>query len=161
MTRRTFAVEVIRYFDFPPERVFDAWLDPDRIRAWSEMALDENGLPADVRRVEVDARIGGRFTFSDMRPEGEAVHWGTYLAIDRPRKLVFTWFTSEEEEMENNSTVTVTFESAGTGCTVTLVHEMDPKWAQYEKQVEKGWGAMLDMQARLLVEEDKPFGGYS
>ena len=150
MSSRTFAVTVTRHLDFPPERVFDAWLDPEKIRAWSEMALEENGPPADVRRVEVDARVGGRFTFSDMRPEGEAVHWGTYLVIDRPRKLVFTWFTSEEEEQENNSTVTLTFEPAGKGCVVKLVHEMNPKWAEYEKQVQKGWGTMLARIGALL-----------
>jgi uncharacterized protein YndB with AHSA1/START domain len=150
MTRKTFAVRVSRNFDFPPERLFDAWLDPGKIRAWSEIALNESGLSADIRRVEVDARVGGRFTFSDMREEGEAVHWGTYLVIDRPRKLVFTWFTSEEEEQENNSTVTLELEPSGGGCLVTLVHAMDPKWADYGDQTAAGWTKMLDAQARLL-----------
>ncbi|WP_309086350.1 SRPBCC domain-containing protein [Chelativorans sp.] len=150
MTRPTFAVRVTRDFAFPPERVFDAWLDPQKIRAWSEITLSETETPADIRRVEVDARVGGRFTFSDMRPEGEAVHWGTYLVIDRPRKLVFTWFTSDEEERENNSTVTITFEHAGQGCVVTLVHEMNPIWAEYEKQTEKGWSTMLGRIEALL-----------
>ncbi|WEX09448.1 SRPBCC domain-containing protein [Chelativorans sp. AA-79] len=150
MTHRTFAVKVTRRFDFAPERLFDAWLDPQKLRAWSEMALSASGLPADIRRVEVDARVGGRFIFSDMREEGEAVHWGTYLAIDRPRKLIFTWFTSEEEERENNSTVTLTFEPAGQGCVVTLVHEMDAKWAEYARQTEKGWSTMLDQIDVLL-----------
>ena len=150
MNSDSFAVRVTHTFDFPPERVFDAWLDPQKIRAWSELSLSASGLLADVRRVKVDARVGGRFTFSDMRPEGEAIHWGTYLVIDRPRRLVFTWFTSEEEEQENNSTVTITFEPAGRGCTVTLVHEMDRKWADYGKQVEKGWGTMLAQIGVLL-----------
>lgn len=151
MTSRRLAVTVTRRFEFAPERVFDAWLDPRKIRAWSEMALRTSGLPADVRRVEVDARVGGRFTFSDMRPEGEAVHWGTYRVIDRPRKLVFSWFTSEEDEAEDNSTVTLTFAPDGGGCVVTLVHEMDPKWAEYAERTEKGWRTMLDTQARLLA----------
>lgn len=150
MTAGSFAVTVTRHFDFSAERVFDAWLDPLKIRAWSEMALNESGLTADIRRVEVDARVGGRFTFSDMRPEGEAIHWGTYLVIDRPRKLVFTWFTSDEEERENNSTVTITLQPDGPGCLVTLVHEMNPKWAEYARQTEKGWSTMLAQIGKLL-----------
>ena len=76
----------------------------------------------DIRRIEIDPRVGGKFTFSDMREEGEAVHWGYYLEIDRPRKLVFTWFTSEEEEQENNSVVTLTIEPLANGCRATIVH---------------------------------------
>ena len=72
---------------------------------------------ADVRRVEIDARVGGKFTLSDMRKKGEAVHWGDYPEIDRPRKLAFTWFTSEEEE--NNAVVTLTIEPLAGGCRAT------------------------------------------
>jgi hypothetical protein len=39
-------------------------------------ALQSFGLSGDMRRVEIAPRVGGRFTFSDMREEGEAVHWG-------------------------------------------------------------------------------------
>jgi uncharacterized protein YndB with AHSA1/START domain len=94
--------KTVHEFKASAERVFDAWLDPIKVRSWAAQPVP--GMPSfDIRRVEIDARVGGKFTFSDMREEGEAVHWGYYLEIDRPRKLVFTWFTSEEEEQENNS----------------------------------------------------------
>lgn len=125
-------------------RVFDAWLEPERIAAWMRSALRKMGLPGDVRRVEVEARVGGRFTFSDMRPEGEAVHWGTYLEIVRPRKLVFTWFTSAEDEQANRSTVTLTIEPDSDGCVATILHAMDAQWAEYIGQTEQGWGRMLE-----------------
>jgi uncharacterized protein YndB with AHSA1/START domain len=124
------------------ERVFDAWLDPHEVRAWSAQPVA--GQPAvDVRRVEVDARVSGKFTFSDMREEGEAVHWGYYLEIDRPRKLVFSWFTSEEEEQENNSVVTLTIEPLAAGCRATIAHRMDARWAAYIEQTATAWGLML------------------
>ena len=56
----------------PAERVFDAWLDPDTVRAWMQL-LSFGWGAMDVRRVEIDARVGGRFTFSDMREGQEAV----------------------------------------------------------------------------------------
>lgn len=153
MKRDAFSLKITRKFDATAERVFDAWLDPEKVRAWMGMALADFGLSGDVRRVEADARVGGRFTFSDMRDEGETVHWGTYRVVDRPRKLVFTWFTSEEEEQKGISTVTITIEPEGRNCTLTLVHELSIEWAGYEERTAAGWARMLDMQARLLEGE--------
>jgi len=124
------------------ERVFDAWLDPAKVRSWS--ARPRPGAPKpDVRRVEIDPRVGGKFAFSDMREDGEAVHWGYYLEIDRPRRLVFSWFTSEEDEQENNSTVTLTLEPLSDGSRATMVHSMDARWAEYAERTARGWASML------------------
>ncbi len=130
-------------FRASPERVFDAWLEPDLVTQWMSAALKQLGLSGDIRRVEIDARVGGRFTFSDLREAGEAVHWGTYLEIERPRKLVFTWYTSDEEEKENTSVVTLTIKPKDNGCIATIVHAMDDKYTEYIPQCEKGWGGML------------------
>ncbi len=139
----TVAARASRRMAVSPERVFDAWLEPERIRSWMAAALKSAGLAGDVRRVEVDARPGGRFVFSDMRDEGEAIHWGSYLEMERPHRLVFTWFTSEEEETQNLSTVTLTLEADGEGCVATIVHEMSAEWSDYVEQTEGGWGRML------------------
>ena len=138
-------------FETSAERVFDTWLDPALVRRWMSASLRSFGLSGDVRRVEIDPRVGGRFTFSDMREEGEAVHRGTYLEIDRPRKLVFTWFTSEDDEREGSSIVTLTIAPNGDGCVVTIVHRMDAKWAEYIPRTERGWGGMLRESAALLA----------
>ena len=139
----TAEARVAHKFKASPERVFDAWLKPDLVRHWMSAALKGLALSGDVRRVEIEARVGGQFTFSDMREDGEMAHWGTYLEIDRPRKLVFTWFTSDEQEQENSSVVTLTIEPDGDGCVATIVHNMDAKYAEYVPQTEKGWGGML------------------
>lgn len=67
MSRGTFSLEITRKFDSAPERVFDAWLDPQKVRAWMGMALSDFGLSGDMRRVEIEPRVGGGFTFSDHR----------------------------------------------------------------------------------------------
>lgn len=148
--------KVVHDFKASAERVFDAWLDPAKVRSWAAQTVP--GMPAfDIRRVEIDPRVGGRFTFSDMREDGEAVHWGTYLEIDRPRKLVFTWFTSQEEEEENNSTVTLTIEPRGSGCRATIVHSMDDRWSDYVTLTETGWGFMLrQVDMDLAGDADHP-----
>ena len=143
MNADSISVRVDRRIAAAPERVFDAWLMPGKVRLWMGAALSGFGLPGEMQRVEIDARVGGRFTFSDLRKEGEAIHWGTYLVIDRPRKLVFTWFTSAEDEQEARSTVTLEIEADGAGSRVVLVHEMAAKWVEYAKRTEDGWGRML------------------
>lgn len=138
----TVEAKAVHVFKASAERVFDAWLDPEKVRSWSAQPVP--GMPGfDVRTVEIDPRVGGKFTFSDMREDGEAIHWGYYVEIDRPRKLVFTWFTSEEEEREDNSLVTLTIEPFGEGCRATIVHRMDARWAEWVSQTEQGWSFML------------------
>lgn len=124
-------------------------------------ALQSMGLSGDVRRVEIDPRVGGSFTFSDMREGTEAVHWGTYRELDRPRKLVFTWFTSEEDERENTSLVTLTLEPREEGCVATIVHRMDAKYGEYVKRTEKGWGRMLEQIGTLVERQVQNSGDAS
>jgi uncharacterized protein YndB with AHSA1/START domain len=139
---RLVEAKVTHRFRASAERVFDAWLDPDLVRVWMQEPFPGLGR-LNVRRVEIDARVGGTFTFSDMRTEGEAVHWGYYREIDRPRRLVFTWLTSEEDARSDTSVVTLTITPLTEGCEATIVHRMDAKWAEYVAQTEQGWGGML------------------
>ncbi len=74
-----------RRFDFPIERVFDAWLDPSKASKF--LFVTPTGK---MVRVEIDARVGGSFNIT--RCDGEDIeHIGTYLEIDRPRRLVFSF----------------------------------------------------------------------
>lgn len=133
---------VSREFQVSAERVYDTWLDPEQVRLWMGSALRGFGLAGEMRRVEIDPRVGGKFFFSDMRGEMEARHWGSYLVLKRPREIVFTWVTSPEEEADP-SQVTLRIEPEGEGCRVTIEHEMDEKWQEYIPQTEKGWERML------------------
>jgi uncharacterized protein YndB with AHSA1/START domain len=137
-------------FTMPAERVYDAWLDPAQARAWMASALQSFGLAGDIRRVEIDPRVGGKFCFSDMRNGSEAIHNGKYLELDRPRKIVFTWSVGDDEE-PNPSRVTLSIEPEQGGCMATIVHEMAPEWADYVARTEAGWTRMLEAIGRLLA----------
>ena len=111
-------------------------------RHWQEAALTDLGLAGDVKRVEIDAKVGGAFFFSDMRDDVETEHWGTYLELDRPNKIVFTWITDKEQE-KDPSKVTLQIEPQEQGCLATITHEIQPDWAEYTDRIKGGWTAML------------------
>ena len=131
------------------ERIYDAWLNPEKARHWMKAALTGLGLAGEIRRIEIDARVGGAFFFSDMRDGTETKHWGTYIELNRPRKIAFTWITEEIEEVDP-SKVTLAIEPDGQGCIVSIVHEIDAKWAEYIPSMERGWGNMLGAIDALL-----------
>lgn len=125
------------------EEVYDAWLDEEDVRSWMREALATFGLAADIRRIEIDAREGGRYFFTDMRDGEEARHWGTYRKLERPRLIEFTWFTSEEEERQGSSVVRIEIAPHVTGCSVVLTHAMDAAYTEYLGQTAHGWETML------------------
>lgn len=142
--------KVTHHFKAGAEGVYDAWLDAEKVREWMGAALKGFGLAGDMRRVEIDPKVGGKFFFSDMRGGTEARHWGSYRELERPRKIVFTWIVDESGEADP-SVVTLTIEPEGEGCVATLVHEMDAQWADYVSKTEDGWRRMLVEIESLLA----------
>jgi uncharacterized protein YndB with AHSA1/START domain len=135
-----------RRFEESAERVFDAWLDPATAGRWL-FATPEGQM----ERVEVDPRVGGTFVIVEKRGGEEAWHHGTYVVIDRPRRLAFR-FTSERDD-PNPSLVTVSIEPEEGGCRLALTHDMDEKWADWADRVRHGWETILDNLAARLDEK--------
>ena len=136
-------VRLTRHFDTAAERVFDAWINPDLIRSW--MYHPELG-DQEPPRVEVDARVGGAFSFLVHR-HGQAVEIaGQYIEIDRPRLLVFTWSVNQSAA----SRVEIRIAPAGPACDLTLTHELHPDWSDFVARTESGWKRLIDSIAKLL-----------
>ncbi|GHG85202.1 SRPBCC domain-containing protein [Comamonas sp. JC664] len=139
-------VRVTRQFNASPERVFDAWLTPELVGQWM---AGPGVREEEVLRLAIDARVGGKFSFFVRRAGEEIDHVGTYLEIDRPRRLVFTWHIEKEED--ELSRVTVEIAPRDSGCELTLTHEMDAQWAEYASRTENGWATMLGVLDRFLA----------
>lgn len=138
-------VRVSRRYPFPPERIFDSWIDPARIGTWMfGPAVREET----VVRLTLDARVGGSFSFVVERQGQEIDHVGEYLEIDRPRRLVFTW--GIRENLPDTSRVIVEITPVETGCELTLTHELHPDWAEYASRTEGGWTKMLNALGETL-----------
>ncbi len=133
-------VRVTRRFSAPPERVFDAWLDPDKAGRFL-YATDEG----EMVRVEIDPQVGGRYTIVERRDGRDVEHTGEYLEIDRPRRLVFTLQVPLYSEQADR--VTVEIEPEDGGSELTLIHETTKQWAD---QSGEGWKMILDSLANVL-----------
>ena len=137
------SIVITRRFDFPMERVFDAWLDP--AKASQFLFKTPTGK---LIRVEIDARVGGSFNIT--RRDGDDVeHVGTYLEIDRPRRLVFTFGVPKYSDKMTR--VAIDLKPLPTGCELTLTHEgVLPEWLESGRE---GWGKILDGLAAHLAED--------
>jgi uncharacterized protein YndB with AHSA1/START domain len=144
-TRAKPAVVAVRRFDATPERVFDAWLDPQIARRW--LFSTPGG---EMVRADVDARVGGRFTFTDRRDGEDIEHVGEYLEIERPHRLVFT-FTVPKYSAESDR-VTIEIRRLDKGCELTLTHEMSPQiYEEWGERTRGGWTTLLDALAGILT----------
>jgi uncharacterized protein YndB with AHSA1/START domain len=140
-------VVVVRRFDASPERVFDAWLDPQIARHWLFSTPDGEMVCA-----EADARVGGRFTFTERRSGEDVEHVGEYLVIDRPSRLVFIFAVPKYSDEYDR--VTIEIRRLDKGCELTLTNEMSPEiYRQWGEQTRSGWAMLLDGLAALLAAE--------
>ena len=139
---------VTQDFDVPAERVFDAWLDTALLGRWMfGIAFDD-----EVLAIKIDPRVGGAFSFLIRRQGQEIDHIGQYLAIERPRRLVFTWaIAPASPEPEFASRVTIEIVPRGAGCTLTLTHDIPAEWADYAERVTQGWTKILAAQDKALT----------
>ncbi len=147
---KSVSVTVSRRFDAPAERVFDAWLDVEVARRWLFTMPDTEPV-----RAEIDARVGGGFTFVDRRDSGLVVHQGTYLEIERPIRLRMRFWVADQPDAVDMLTVGI--DPDGDGSVLTLVHELHPDWAEYEAFTRNAWGAMFELlEAQVADDSDAP-----
>ena len=124
----------------PRERVFAAWLDPAQLARFMR--------PGDVTHAtaEVEARVGGRFRIVMEHGRGNADHFGSYLVIEPPSRLEFTWVSGSTDGRETTVTIDLT-ERADGSTDLVLTHRGLPSRAAPAH--EEGWGAIVDTLAEL------------
>ena len=134
---------VERTFDAPIEEVFAAFTQPDLMSQWFY------AFPKGKSRVEVDLRVGGKYSI-DMMPDpslglgdeagcgGGFLHHGEYLEISPPNRLSFTWI---KDGFVDYSVVVADFKQTVSGTLVTLTHHVPTDKIAPHTQ---GWNLCLD-----------------
>lgn len=140
-------VTVSRTFDVPPDRVFSAWLVPRMLGQWmfGPRVRDEN-----VVRLDLDPRVGGRFSLKVDRKGVLIDHIGQFLEIDYPTGLSFTVAIKDLPD-EEPSVVLIVIAPREHGCELTLTHTMDARWSEHAGRTSDAWATMLDALAELPV----------
>lgn len=139
------ALEVRRIINAPPDAVFRAWTDPEKLRRWS---CPEDATVADV---SVDLRVGGQYRIRMKGGTGKThTAFGVYREIERPHRLVYTWDWEEDESRMGETVVTVTFNEQGPKTEVVLTHEMFPA-PEVRDGHAQGWESLLNQLERIFV----------
>ena len=104
---------VTRTFDGPARLVFEAWSNPDLFKQW----WVPRSMDMTLESCEMDVRTGGtyRLGFGDGMD-----FFGRYIEVTPHSRIVWT-----NEEGENGSVTTVTFEEAA-GRTLLVMSELYP-----------------------------------
>jgi len=146
-TESTVKVCVMHRLEFPPERVFDAWLDAQQAAKW--LFATPTGT---MVKAQSDPRVGGRYVFVDRRDGEDVEHMGEYLVIERPRRLVFTF--SVPKFSKDPTRVSIEIVPRGNGCELTLTHE--GVLPEYADRTQGGWSKILGGLETALKDNTKP-----
>jgi uncharacterized protein YndB with AHSA1/START domain len=139
-----------RIFDAPPEKVFEAWTEPELLKQWFAP------LPWTTPRAELDVRPGGANIIVMRSPEGEDFpNRGVYLEVVKNERLVFTdaYTSAWEPSQQPFMTVVITFEDLGgkTRYTARVLHwTVADRESHEQRGFHQGWGKCADQLAVLL-----------
>lgn len=134
---------VRRRIEADARRLFEAWTRPEHLRSWWG--------PKSVRcsEAEVDLRVGGSYRIVNELPDGtRIVIGGTFVAVEAPRRLIYTWtVTPGDGEPE---LVTVCFDPLGAALTEVVVTHERIASPRLRDSHQAGWNGCLDGLAAYL-----------
>ena len=139
-------LDIERRYDAPPERVWQAWTDPQALSRWFGP-----GDEGSVTHADLDVRPGGRYTIAFRTPDGEEHRVsGAYDEVAAPRKLSFSW--AWQSTPERVSFVTVTLHAEGRGTRMSLRHERFFDQAARDNHM-RGWTMTIAKLDRVMAQQ--------
>ena len=143
LAANTIRLHVAHTYKAPPCIVYDAWFNPEMAKRF--LFSTDAGH---IIRVEIDPHVGGHFLIVDRRPTGDAFHYGVFMELQRPRRMVFSF--SVEDHDHNPDRVEIEIEPLGDGSRLMLTHEMCAQWSDFEEKTRQGWAHVVDGLDREL-----------
>ena len=145
------SITVNRVTEASPDRVYDAFVDPDELAAW----FPPEGFSAEIH--EFDATEGGTFRISfnadteELEPYAHTIH-GAYDELTPGERIVYTTaFESDDPGMAGETTTTITFEEVPDGTEVT-VHQVGLPEVMSPEDSREGWTDSLGNLADIVEE---------
>jgi len=160
-------IVITRVFDSPPERVWQAWTNPEMVKRW----WGPEGFTAPS--IKIDLRVGGQYVWSMRGPAGtqwdrEMFNAGVYKEIVPNEKLVVTQYMSDADghmidaseygqhpDFPDEMKITVLFEEIERGRTrLSIVYPKPESEAQFQAMLKsgmtEGWNSSLNKLAEAL-----------
>ncbi|HST48871.1 SRPBCC family protein [Jatrophihabitans sp.] len=140
---------ITREFAAPSQLVFRAWTTPDLIRRWWHANRGE------VTVAEVDLRVGGRWRFVQVTPDGfEVAFSGEYREIVPGQRLVWSEIYERMPDAPALQTMTLTERDGRTGMTILGEYgSRQVRDAVLESGMEAGMQDALSLLERVAVSE--------
>ena len=136
------SVNLTKTIQAPIEKVFDAWLDPASL---TRFILPGPGMPQP--EVENDPREGGRFTIVMHVGEEKIPHSGSYLIVERPNKLVFSWESPYSTDDSQVSLIFTQVDADTTNIELTHVRFINE---EARSNHQGGWTNILDKLTEVV-----------
>ena len=145
-------IKITREFDAPRHLVYKAWTTPELVKRWW------NAKRGDVTVAEIDLRVGGKWRYAMVTPDGtEVAFHGEYREVVPNERLVTTEVyeglpegVSEEDAATLN---TATFEEENGQTTLTLLVQAKSKASRdaiVESGMEDGLQDALDLAEEVV-----------
>ena len=87
-----FEIAVSRRVAASADKVFDAWLDPVLAAKW--LFKTPNG---EMIKSEIDPVVGGEFCLTERREDEDVEHYGEFIELERPTRIVFDFSVNQSE----------------------------------------------------------------
>lgn len=134
----------------PPERVFQALIDPQQVMAW--WTSDE----CPIESFSMEPRKGGRWRY-DSQPSAINVNGvskfhcdGEVLAYDPPRLLSYTWIANWHEDKAQRTVVRWELTPKSGGTLIKLTHSGLANLAASRKDYSGGWTGVIERLKKFL-----------
>jgi uncharacterized protein YndB with AHSA1/START domain len=135
---KTMEIKLDRTIPAPAAEVFDAWLDPN---------VPVNPFSGSKKLV-FDLKENGLFYFVHHHAGEDIQHYGLFTAIERPKRVQYTWMSPYTHGLE--SVVTVTFSEKGGETLMSLSHANLPD-DDFGRAHDGGWAGYLKKAAELFA----------
>ena len=146
MVESELRLELENVLAVPQERVFAAFVDAEQLRRWWGPA----GFS--VSHLEFDAVEGASYRIAMQPPEGEIFHIsGVFLAVEPPRRLVFTFVYEEPDPDDQETVVTARFEPGTDSGTQVMLDHGPFKTAPRQQLHRDGWTQTLERLDEFLA----------
>ncbi len=143
-----------RVFHVPIEEVFEAWTEAEVLADWF------GPVGFSVTTAEIDLQVGGKYLIVLQSPEGEVIqHFGEYVEITPPTKLVFTWVLQNQicrgsVNQCAETLVTLDFKRLDQSTEIQLSHERLPNKVAYDGH-QFGWTSSFECLDIFFINQKK------